>query len=49
MESGWSGQVGQVQAVATWLYALAHNKVMSLPDYDIYTYKKVGKIITIVM
>jgi len=38
-----------VQAVATWLYALAHNKVMSLPDYGIHTYKKVGKIITIVM
>jgi hypothetical protein len=49
MESAKSGQEGQVQAVATWLYALAHNKVMSLPDYDIYTYKKVGKIITIVM
>ena len=46
----WAEWAGRVGADSGYLaLALAHNKVMSLTDYGIHTYKKVGKIITIVM
>ena len=46
----WAEWAGRVGADSGYLaLALAHNKVMSLTDYDIYVYKKAGKIITIIM
>jgi hypothetical protein len=43
----WAGRVGADSGYLA--LALAPNKVMSLTDYDIHTYKKAGKIITIIM